>query len=195
MKLSAHIITFIFLSLLFFSPVHADGLTELAVQVAKLNIVRNGYAIGKPLTFEQKQIALKNSVQNNTPGTYKFQDKNLFVVVHQKTDRVLIIYEHYEPASVETIQRLIGSLIVDFGDPTVMVHGKILYWAYSDKEKLSEKEYRKIKDARIEKPFLATVKLSSSSPIMAGDAASNTGSVYYIISSSRLLKLMQSEES
>ena len=195
MKIPAHIPVSIILSLLFFSSVHADDLTDLAVQVTKLNIIRNGYTLGKPLTTEQKKRALKNFVQNHTPGTYKFQDQNLFVVAHKETDRVLVLYEQYEPVSVDEVQRLIGSLIVDFGEPTLMVHEKILYWVYSDQGKLPEREYRKVKDAKIKQPFLATVKLSSSTPLMANDPASNTGSIYYIISSSKVLKLMQSEES
>lgn len=191
MKIPAHIPICIILSLFFLSSVQADGLTNLAGQVARLNISRNSYTLGKPLTAEQKEMALKHTVRNNTPGTYKFQDGNLFVVIHKKTDRVLIMYEQYEPASVAQIQRLIGSLVVDFGEPTVMVHDKILYWAYSDKEKLTEQAYRETKDAGVKLPFWATVKVSSSTPIMADGATSKAGSVYYIISSSKVLEIMK----
>ena len=137
---------------------------------------------------------LKHTVENSTPGTYKFQDGNLFVVIHKRTDRVLIMYEQYEPASLEQIHHLIGSLVVDFGEPTVMVHDKILYWAYSDRGKLAEQAYREIKNAGVQQPFWATIKVSSSTPIMADDAASKSGSVYYIISSSKVLELMKASD-
>ncbi len=170
----------------------SNEFTDLASLVANLNIQRNDYTLGQELTDRQKKTARKNAVAHTNPDTYKFKDGDLFIVADKTTDRILILYEKYEPASREKIRELVGTLFFDFGDPTVMAHDKIIYWAFDQKGKLSEKAYRKVKDNKERLNILATVKLSSSEKIMEKNGDSKEASIYYIISSEPLLKLIQS---
>ena len=111
----------------------------------KLNIRRNDYTLGKVLTDKQKQTAQDNAEEKASPGTYKFKDNNLYIVADKATDRVLILYERYEPVSRKKIRELVGALFFDFGDPTVMAHDKTIYWAFDQKGKISEEQYREAK--------------------------------------------------
>ncbi len=175
-------------------PSLADELADLCSEVEKLNISRDEYTLCKVLTEEQKKKATRNPVTNPSPGTYKFKDENLFVVAHESSDRVLIIYEQYDPASRKKVRDLTGALFLDFGEPTVMAHKKIVYWAYGKKGKISKDEYKREKKKGKLTPILATVKLSSSEPILKKDAGVGDGSVYYVISSEPVLKLIGAVE-
>jgi hypothetical protein len=172
----------------------ADEFTDLYNRVEKLNIRRNDYTLGKALTDKQKQTAQDNAQKKAGPGTYKFKDYGLYIVADKATDRVLILYERYEPASRKKIRELAGALFFDFGDPTVMAHDKTIYWAFDEKGKISEEQYREAK--AIKKPLktLATVKLDSSHKIMDSSDPGKGGSVYYIVSSGPLLKLLDNRE-
>jgi len=191
------IISFLFTAVVWIgiacSP-QSNEFTDLAALVAKLNIHRNNYTLGKELTDRQMKIAQRNAVEQAGPGTYKFKDNNLYVVVDKATDRVLILYEKYEPASREKIRELVGTLFFDFGDPTVMAHEKIIYWAFDEKGKISEEQYREVKATREPLKVLATVKLDSNRKIMDKSDSGVDGSVYYIVSSEPLLKLLNSQE-
>jgi len=181
------------LLLYFFSSTKApaDELIDLLLRVEALNISRYDYTLGKVLTEGQKETAGRNAVKNSSPGTYKFKDGDLYVVAHQITDRVLILYEQFEPASGEKIRELVGSLVFDFGEPTVMAHGKIIYWAFDQKGKLSEKDYIKAKDIKAKLGILGTVKLQSNVKIIGRDHSVSKGRAYYIISSEPVLKLIK----
>jgi hypothetical protein len=170
----------------------ADEFTDLFNRVEELNIGRNDYTLAKALTDKQKETAQHHAVESTSPGTYKFKDNNLFVVVDKTTDRVLILYERYEPASRKNIQELVGTLFFDFGDPTVMAHDKTIYWAFDEKGKISEEYYRAAKQKKQLLKTLATVKLNSSKKIMNSSDPGQGGSVYYIISSDPILKLIKS---
>jgi len=169
----------------------ADESNDLFVDVAKLKIQRNDYTLGKKLTAQQKETAQRKAVDAASPGTYKFNDNELYVVVDKPTDRVLIIYERYEPATREIIRQLVGDLFFVFGEPTVMAHDKTIYWAYDADGKMSEKTYKEAKDQKNVPAFLATVKLNSSHKIMDSTDPVTDGNVYYIISSEPLLKLIE----
>lgn len=168
-----------------------DESTELFVKVAELGIQRNGYTLGNLLTDKQKETARHNAVEAASPGTYKFKDNELFVVADNATDRVLIIYERYEPASREKIRELVGDLFFVFGEPTVMGHDKTIYWAYDAEGKMSATTYKEAKDNKKVPQFLASIKLQSSHKIMDNTQPVKDGSVYYIISSEPLLKLLE----
>jgi len=172
----------------------ADEFTDLYNRVEKLNIRRNDYTLGKVLTDKQKQTARRNVQEKAAPGTYKFKDNDLYVVADKATDRVLILYERYEPASEKKIRALVGTLFFDFGDPTVMAHDKTIYWAFDEKGKISEEQYRETKANREPLKTLATVKLDSSRKIMDDSDPAEDGSVYYIVSSEPILKLLNSRE-
>jgi hypothetical protein len=169
----------------------ADESSDLFDDVAKLKIQRNDYTLGKKLTDKQKKTAQRNAVHAASPATYKFKDNDLYLVADKATDRVLIIYERYEPASREKIKQLVGDLFFVFGEPTVMAHDKTIYWAYDADGKMSEKTYKEAKDQKKVPAFLATVKLNSSHKIMDNTDPVTDGNVYYIISSEPLLKLIE----
>src|SRR5210317_1758694 len=164
-------------------PSRAGELADLFNRVEKLNIRRNDYTLGKVLTDKQKQTAQDNAQEKASPGTYKFKDNNLYIVADKATDRVLVLYERYEPVSGKKIRELVGTLFFDFGDPTVMAHDKIIYWAFDENGKISEEQYRDIKEKGEPLKTLATVKLDSNRKIMDGSDPEEDGSVYYIVSS------------
>ena len=168
-----------------------DESTEIFVRVAELEIQRSDYTLGKTLTDKQKKTARRNAVDAASPGTYKFKDSDLYVVADKATDRVLIIYERYEPATREKIRELVGDLFFVFGEPTVMGHDKTIYWAYGADGKISEQKYKEAKDQKKAPQFLATVKLQSSHKIIDNTKPVIDGNVYYIISSEPLLKLLE----
>jgi hypothetical protein len=112
------------------------------------------------------------------------------VVVDKATDRIVVLYERYEAATIKKIQALVGSLCLDFDDPTVMAHDKIIYWAFGPEGKLSEEQYRNEKDVNKKLNILATVKLNSDIKIVGKSDPSKVGDIYYIISSEPVLKLM-----
>ena len=168
-----------------------DEYTDLFVDVAKLKIQRNDYILGETLTDKQKETARRNAVEAPSPGTYKFKDHDLNLVVDEKTDRIIIIYERYEPANRERIRELVGDLFFVFGEPTVMAHDKTIYWAFEADGKIPESTYKEAKDQKKIPKFLATIKLQSSHKIMDTTEPVTDGTVYYIISSDPLLKLLE----
>jgi hypothetical protein len=172
----------------------ADEFTDLFTRVEDLNVQRHDYILAKALTDKQKKTAQRNALEAASPGTYKFNDNDLYVVADQASDRVLVIYERYDPASREKIQELVGALFFDFGDPTVMAHDKTIYWAFDENGKISEEHYRDAKEKGEPLKTLATVKLDSSQTIMDKSGPVESGSVYYIISSEPILKLISTRE-
>ena len=172
---------------------HSDEFIELSDHVNKLSIHRNDYTLGAELTDQQKRTARQNAVDSSSPGTYKFKDNHLFVVVHKASDKILIIYEQYEPATKEKVRELVGNLFFDYGDPTVMAHDKTIYWAFDEKGKISEQQYRDAKKKNQPLKTLVTVKLDSSHKILGNDGDENERRVYYIVSSQPLLKLLEEQ--
>ena len=184
------IVLLILLLLLFSSACSSDKLSSLLGQVESLNISRGGYTLGKMLTDSQKETALKHPEEAANPLTFKFKDGDLHVVADKATDRVVILYERYEAATIKKVQALVGDLTLDFGDPTVMAHDKIIYWAFGPKGKLSEKQYRNDKEVKKKLNILATVKLNSDMKIVGKSDLSKVGDIYFVISSESVLKLM-----
>jgi len=187
------LILILLLSVLSSTTVFADELAELLDRVAALNISRGGYTLGTALTDRQNETARQNTAKDSTPGTNKFRDKNLYVVVDQKTDRVVIIFEHYESASSEKISELVGALFFDFGDPTIMAHDKIVYWVFNGKGKLSKEDYDIAKKTKELSNILLTIKLNSDLKISGNNKDKENGNAYYIISSEPILRLINAQ--
>jgi len=188
-----YFLSLIFISLLLTSPCsHADSIEieELLDRLAALNLNRNGYTLGSALTNVQKKTAFQYPVKVENPKIYKFQDGDLYVVAEKSTDRVIILYKQYDPASRKKIQEIVGALFLDFGDPTIFVHDKIIYWAFGSKGKISEQEYNKIKKKKGKLDILATLKLTSSLEIIKKNGDIDIGNVYYILSSPSVLKII-----
>ena len=171
----------------------SDNLSDLLAQVETLDISRGGYTLGKGLTDKQKATALKHPVEAANPWTFKFRDGDLSLVADKATDRVVIIYERYEATTIKKVQTLVGALYLDFGDPTVMAHDTIIYWVFGPEGKLTREQYKKAKKAGGKLNILATVKLNSSMKIVGDSTQSSESSVYYIISSEPVLKLIKSK--
>ena len=187
---SIKIAILILLLLPFSSACSSDKLSSVLGQVESLNLSRGGYTLGKVLTDSQKATALKHPEEAANPLTFKFRDGDLHVVADKTTDRVVILYERYEAATIKKVQALVGDLYLDFGDPTVMAHDKIIYWAFGPEGKLSEKQYRNDKDVKKKLNILATVKLNSDIKVLEKKDSAQIGDIYFIISSEPVLKLM-----
>jgi hypothetical protein len=166
----------------------ANDLDSLFKQVEKLKIERNGYVLGADLNRKQMKIAKANPVEAASPDTFKFKDDNLFVVAQKSTDRVLVIYEQVENASQKDIQGMVGDLYMQFDDPTLLAHDKIIYWAFGEKGKISTETYNKVKSDQKKLNVLATVKLVSDIKITEKSKEPVEGPVYYIISSAPILE-------
>jgi hypothetical protein len=166
----------------------ADELDALLDQLASLDISYNGYTLGKTLTEKQKKIAQQNPANHSTPGTIKFKDKNLHVVLEKTTEKIIILYEQYEDATTLKVRDLVGSLYLEFGDPTLMAHDKIIYWAFGSEGKLSKKQYQRDKHVKKKLNILATVKLNSDINVLRKRDKKKAGHIYFIISSEPVLK-------
>ena len=181
---------FIVMVLLFSGLARADDLNDLFDQVEKLRIERHGYILGIVLNQEQMKTAVSNPVETTSSDTFKFKDKNVFVVAQKTSNRVLVIYEQFEDATQQKIQDLVGDLYMHFDDPTVLAHDKVVYWAYAKKGKLTSKEFETARQNKKKLDILATVKFISDINIMekVKESEPATGQVYYIISSDPILK-------
>jgi len=177
-----------------FSSEGFDNLSDLLAQVEKLNISRGGYTLGKKLENGQRTTARQNAVEAASPWIFKFKDGDLFVVADKATGRVIILYERYETTTMKKVRDLVGSLFLDFGDPTVMAHDKIIYWVFGPEGKLSKAQYEKAKQTDGKLNILATVKLNSDVGIVEDSTQPGEKNVYYIISSEPALKLIGAKE-
>ncbi len=173
---------------------HASDLNHMFQQVEKLKIERQGYVLGAILNQRQIKTAESNRVDANSQDTYKFKDKNLFVVADKTSNRVLVIYEQFEEAIQQKVQDLIGDLYMHFGDPTVLAHDKVVYWAYIKKGKITSKEFDTARQDKKKLDILAIVKFISDINIMEKIKNPATGQVYYIISSDPILKFFGNQK-
>lgn len=175
------------------SPVAAfksNSVIDLFEKVEGLSLSRNGYTLGALLDDRQKNIARSNPVPSDTAKTYKFQDGGLNLVVDADTDRIIVIYEHFDSLDEHQIKELAGALLLDFGEPTVVAHDSLFYWAYDDKGRMTPEVFNQAKDHKEDPGIFATVKLNSEIPIMEKqdeEKEKPLGTAYYIISSNPLL--------
>jgi len=179
---------------LYSGVLHANDLDRLFNQVEKLKIERHGYVLGKKLTRKQIKIASANPVEATAEDTFKFKDKNLFVVAQKKTDRILVLYEQFEAEDQKKIQGLVGDLYMNFDDPTVLAHDKVVYWAYDDNGKITTQSFDSAKKDKKKLNILATIKFISDIKIMEKIEESVTGQAYYIISSDPILKFFNDQK-
>jgi hypothetical protein len=191
MKYIRLILAILLLSVSSYAVEPPDDLVALLDQVAMLQIERNGYILGKALTDTQKETAGRHPVNIDHPRLIKFKDGDLFIVTEKNNNRVIIIYEQQNDASQKTIQKLVGTFFLDYGDPTVFSHDKVIYWAWGKDGKISNHDYKLSKDKQKPLDVLATVKLNSHLKIMESQENQAPGRVYFIISSDPILKLIQ----
>ena len=192
MKLISLTLTTLLLFVSSYADASPNELTDLLDRVAVLNIGRNGYILGKALTDAQKDTARRDSVEIENSNLSKFRDGDLYIVTEKTTDRVIIMYEQYDETSRKEIRELVGTLFLDFGEPTVFTHDKVIYWAWGQNGKFSSEAFKTAKKKQQPLKILVTVKLNSSLKIMGAREDKEPGSVYYIVSSDPALKLIQS---
>jgi hypothetical protein len=186
------LILLVFLLQTGYSNEKGNSLTE---KVASLELGMNGYTIGNKLTLMQKEIASENISKDSYKGTYKFKDNDLFVVVAENDDTILAVYQRDEEADMVKAKRMVSSLMLLYGEPTTMAHDKLIYWAYADEGKISEKTYNNFKDNKGAIEILATVKFNSSFEITGeSPVQGETGVNYFIISSDPLTQEFISQE-
>jgi len=193
MKSIILIVTILLLFVSSYAGASPDKLTDLLDHVAVLNIGRSGYILGKALTDVQKDTGRRHPVEIENPHLFKFKDDGLYIVAEKSTDRVIIMYEQHDEASRKEIRELVGTLFLDFGEPTVFTHDKVIYWAWGQNGKFSSEAFNTAKKKQQPLNVLATVKLNSSLKIMEPEEDKASGSVYYIFSSNSALRLIQSK--
>ncbi len=182
----------------------ASAVPALADRVAALGLGMRGYVLGRPLSASQKEVAAAHPVAGAYSGTYKFRDRDLFVVVDRASDRVLAMYERREKADHDQLKAMVARLMTAFAEPTTMAHGRILYWAFTGQGPVSGEEFDL---ARKEKRtgrlgILATVKFNSTMEIMPAAengsgtgkaAAQKSGTIYFIITSDPLVQAFMAD--
>lgn len=163
------------------------GTKDLAAKIATLELGMNGYTIGTKLSAEKKNFSSTHLLNDAYAGTYKFSDGDLSVVVAQKDDTVLALYQRNEDAGRDQVKKMVSGLMGQYGVPTAMAHEKLIYWAYNEKGKIAEDEYNKSREKAEKLDVLATVKFNSAFSITNESPEEELkGAIYFIISSDRL---------
>lgn len=179
----------------------SDVVTEMdrvATEVARLKLGFGHYILGQPLTIEQQKFSTQHLETKSLEGTYKFRDGELFVVARSDNDVVMGIYKELREATAEQIKTLIGTLMLEFGEPTLLAHEKLIYWAFNENGQIEADAFKFSKQSG-GADVLATVKFSSTERITStgqdtnGDGSNKEPekkpSIYVIISSDPLSKL------
>ena len=167
-----------------------EDLASLVDAVRALDLGEGGYRIGAALTDDQLPGDPSDYQDDAYPGTIKFVDGDLGVVADEETRLVLAIFQRHEDVGAAKVRQQMAHLMTTFGEPTASAHGKLVYWAYGPEGPIDNATYQAAKeDGALD--VLATVKINST---LSLDDISNdpdleeTGTVYYIITSERLLK-------
>lgn len=166
-----------------------EPLEMLALSIKELGLGEGDFVIGAYLTDEQNRQARKNLLPDTYPGTIKFPSADVVVVVDEKTLLILAVYKRLEEIHTKEVKQMIGYLMTRFGEPTSIAHDKLIYWAYSHEGKIADKTFSESK-SRGKIDILATVKFSSTIDLnvdMDNPNTEESGTIYYIIASDRLL--------
>jgi hypothetical protein len=160
-----------------------------------------GYTVGQTLTDAQKKIAKASPVEGAYEGTFKFMDNGLNVVVANESDMVLAMYQLKKGAGRNEFKEMIASLMDQFGEPTAIAHGKILYWAFNKHGVVTEDTFNKAKEIKqtSDLGIIATVKMNSELDITPDLTVEKeggkkkkeqpeTGDIYFIITSDQVVK-------
>ncbi len=142
---------------------------QLQKQIAALELGLGQYVVGKKLTDEQQKISGKDAHYKAYPGTVKFKDQDIFIIIDKETNVVIALYLRNKKADEKEYKTMVGGLMVQFGEPTTMAHEKSIYWNYTEDGLISGELYRTVKDqGKLESlAVLATVKFSSTQSLEA----------------------------
>ncbi len=138
--------------------------TELQNKIAALELGFEGYVIGKALSDDQLAVAENDNAYKAYPGTMKFKDGDIFVIVDKQSNVVIAVYKRNKKADKNDFKVMISDLMMQYGEPTTEAHGKTIYWNFGEDGLISEELYRTVKSqGKLETLIvLATVKFSSS---------------------------------
>jgi hypothetical protein len=184
-----HIVPALLLTVFFsFQAAYAtEETSDLTAKVAALELGMNGYTIGTKLSADKKKYSSSHMLNDVYEGTYKFSDGELSVVVAQKDDTVLALYQRKEEAGIDQARKMISGLVGLYSDPTAMAHDKLVYWAYNETGKIPEEKYNQSRENAEKLDVLATVKFNSDFSITdETPGEQQKGTIYFIISSDRL---------
>ncbi len=141
-----------------------EAIEHKAAEVSKLAIGYDDFIIGGKLTDEQKKLAAQSITEKTIKGTYKFQHGDFFVIADRKSDIVLGLLKEKKNAGKEDVKKIIGELMMNYHEPTLTAHDKLIYWAYGEDGKISEQQFEASRETSV-KEALVTVKFSSDKPI------------------------------
>ncbi|MEA3469720.1 MAG: hypothetical protein U9R57_16065 [Thermodesulfobacteriota bacterium] len=138
--------------------------TELQNKIAALELGLGAYVIGKALNDDQLAVAQNDNAYKAYPGTMKFKDGDVFVIVDRQSNVVIAVYKRNKKADKNDFKVMISELMMQYGEPTTEAHGKTIYWNFGEDGLISEELYRTVKSqGKLETLIvLATVKFSSS---------------------------------
>ena len=167
---------------------YATGETgNLTAKVSALELGIDGYTIGTKLSADKQKYSSTHMLSDAYEGTYKFSDGELSVVVAQKDDTVLALYQRKDEAGLDQTRKMIFGLLDMYGEPTDMAHDKLVYWAYKQTGQIPEEKYNQTREKAENLDMLATVKFNSTFSISDKDSHEQPkGTIYFIISSDRL---------
>ena len=77
------------------------------------------------------------------PEIERYQKDHLILAVAKKDKRLLAIYEEKRGLSPKDLRKLINSLMLTYGEPTLEAHGQILYWIYDVQGKVEREAYER----------------------------------------------------
>ncbi len=151
------------------SPCHAVDYKamskeDLQRKVASFSLGLDSYVVGKSLNTTQLETAKKDKDYKAYPGTVKFKDGDVFVIIDEKTNVVIAVYNRNKKATKNDFKVTISELMMQYGEPTTEAHGKTIYWNYGEDGFISEELYRSVKSQGLLETLviLATVKFTSS---------------------------------
>ena len=137
---------------------------DLQKKIAAFGLGLDSYVVGKKINEAQLATSKKDHDYKAYPGTVKFKDGDVFVIIDEKTNVVIAVYKRNKTANKNDFKIMISDLMMQYGEPTTEAHGKTIYWNYGEDGFINEELYRTVKSqGQLETLIvLATVKFTSS---------------------------------
>jgi len=166
----------------------------IAKEAATLKLGFGHYILGMKLSEAQQEQARQHPMDKSLEGTYKFKDGEIFIVATAEDDIVLGVYKEYPEITMDEIKNIVGTMMLEHGEPTLSAHDKMIYWIFDENGKIERDTFAKSKDSE-SLESLATVKFSSSERIgSVPEKESEPISAYLMITSDPLSKLFLAKE-
>jgi len=184
--------------------------SDIYQKIAEMKKGTDGYIIGQILTKSQQDKSNNTMIKSNDPKVINFLDgKDLLISINANNKKVIVINKRYNQITQENVKGIIGNMIHDFDEPTVMAHDKLIYWVFDKNgDKLAEDDLKAWKDKISGKqaagkslaevvnekkkeinfnPYIK-IKLTSDQPIMTKTEKPMLANASIIISSDKLIK-------